>query len=99
MAMIHRPGALVLDEPLTGLDPRAMRQMKERVRQTAEQGVAVIISSHMLQLVEELCCRIVILNKGRKLLEGSLAEIRAAVPELGVEADLEEIFIQATQTD
>ena len=97
MALIHRPQAIVLDEPLTGLDPAAMRQMKQRVKTTAEEGVAVIISSHMLQLVEELCHRIVILNHGKKLLEGTLGEIRAAVPELGADADLEEIFIQATE--
>ncbi len=97
MALLHRPRALVLDEPLTGLDPGAMRSMKERVRRTAGEGVAVIISSHMLSLVEELCQRIVILNHGKKLLEGSLEQIRAAVPELGADADLEEIFIRATQ--
>ncbi len=99
MGLIHRPQALVLDEPLTGLDPAAMRQMKQRVKATAEEGVAVIISSHMLRLVEELCHRIVIVNHGKKLLEGTLEEIRAAVPELGVDADLEEIFIQATGKD
>jgi len=97
MALLHRPEALVLDEPLTGLDPGAMRRMKERVRRTAENGVAVIVSSHMLHLVEALCSRIVILAHGRKILEGSLAEIRAALPELDREADLEEIFIHATQ--
>ena len=98
MALLHAPRALVLDEPLTGLDPAAMRRMKERIRRTAEAGVAVIISSHMLHLVEELCRRIVIINHGKELLEGSLEEIRGALPELDGEADLEEIFIRATQT-
>jgi len=97
MALLHRPRALVLDEPLTGLDPAAMRRMKERVRRTAADGVAVIVSSHMLHLVEEVCSRIVILGHGRKLLEGSLEEIRRSIPELDGEADLEEIFIRATQ--
>ena len=97
MALLHRPSALVLDEPLTGLDPAAMRQMKERVRRIADEGAAVLISSHMLFLVEELCGRIVILAKGKRLLEGSLDEIRAGVPELGGAAGLEEIFIRATE--
>ena len=97
MALLHRPRALVLDEPLTGLDPAAMRRMKDRVRRTAADGVAVIVSSHMLHLVEEVCSRIVILGHGRKLLEGSLEEIRRSIPELDGEADLEEIFIRATQ--
>jgi len=98
MALLHRPEALVLDEPLTGLDPSAMRRMKERIRTTAEAGASVIISSHMLQLVEELCHRILVLHKGKKLLEGSLEEIREAIPDLGRGADLEEIFIRATET-
>ena len=89
MALLHRPRALVLDEPLTGLDPAAMRRMKDRVRRTAADGAAVIVSSHMLHLVEEVC--------SRKLLEGSLEEIRRSIPELDGEADLEEIFIRATQ--
>jgi ABC-2 type transport system ATP-binding protein len=97
LALLHRPAVLVLDEPLTGLDPAAMRRMKDRIRRTAEEGAAVILSSHMLHLVEELCRKIVILVRGKKLLEGSLAEIRDAHPDLEGDADLEEIFIRATQ--
>ena len=97
MAMLHRPEALVLDEPLTGLDPGAMRRMKERIRRLAGDGAAVILSSHMLHLVEELCERIVIVAHGKKALEGTLADIRAGSPELGGDADLEEIFIRTTE--
>jgi ABC-2 type transport system ATP-binding protein len=97
MALLHRPAALILDEPLTGLDPSAMRRMKERIRTTAADGAAVIISSHMLHLVEEVCGAIVILVRGRKELEGSLAEIREAHPDLAGDADLEEIFIRTTE--
>jgi ABC-2 type transport system ATP-binding protein len=98
MALLHRPRALVLDEPLTGLDPVAMRRMKDRIRSTAESGVAVLLSSHMLHLVEELCRRIIIVSHGKKVLEGSLEQIRAALPDLDRDADLEEIFIRATET-
>ena len=70
LALLHRPAVLVLDEPLTGLDPAAMRRMKDRIRQAADEGTAVILSSHMLHLVEELCRSIVILVRGKKLLEG-----------------------------
>jgi len=97
LALLHRPTVLVLDEPLTGLDPAAMRRMKDRIRRTAAEGAAVILSSHMLHLVEELCRSIVILARGKKLLEGSLAEIRRALPDVEVDADLEEIFIRATE--
>jgi ABC-2 type transport system ATP-binding protein len=97
LALLHRPAVLVLDEPLTGLDPAAMRRMKDRIRQAADEGTAVILSSHMLHLVEELCRSIVILVGGKKLIEGSLAEIRGAHPDLESDAGLEEIFIRATR--
>ena len=94
-ALLHSPRALVLDEPLTGLDPGAIRRTKRMILTTAEEGAAVIVSSHMLHLVQEVCSRILILQHGRKVLEGSLAEIRMALPELDESADLEEIFIRA----
>jgi len=95
-ALLHHPEALILDEPLTGLDPAAMRKTKDIIRQTAADGCAVIVSSHLLHLVEELCDRILILHCGRSILEGTLGEVRAAVPELGANADLEDVFLHAT---
>jgi ABC-2 type transport system ATP-binding protein len=95
-ALLHEPKALIFDEPLTGLDPGSMRRTKRTIRRTAESGAAVIVSSHMLHLVEEVCDRILILQHGRKILEGTLPEIRAGVPDLSVDADLEEIFLRAT---
>jgi ABC-2 type transport system ATP-binding protein len=97
MALLHRPEALLLDEPLTGLDPAAMRRMKDRIRATAQQGVAVVLSSHMLHLVEELCQRIVIIVAGRKAFDGTLAEIRQALPDLEGNASLEAIFMKAIE--
>jgi ABC-2 type transport system ATP-binding protein len=97
MALLHRPEAILLDEPLTGLDPAAMRRMKTRIRETAQSGVAVILSSHMLHLVEELCERVVVLVKGKKVLDGTLDEIRRASPGLGGDADLEAIFMKAVE--
>ncbi len=94
-ALLHQPEVLLLDEPLTGLDPAAMRRMKDRIRSAAESGVAVILSSHMLHLVEELCHRVVAIVRGRKALDGTLAEIRASLPEIDEKADLEEIFLRA----
>jgi ABC-2 type transport system ATP-binding protein len=97
MALLHRPEAILLDEPLTGLDPAAMRRMKTRIRDTARSGVAVILSSHMLHLVEELCERVVVLVKGKKVLDGTLDEIRQASPGLSGDADLEAIFMKAVE--
>lgn len=98
-AMLHRPRVLVLDEPLTGLDPAAMRRMKRTIRTTADEGAAVIVSSHMLHLVEELCDRVLIIQNGRRVLDGSLATIREELPGLREGADLEEIFLRATGLD
>jgi len=94
MALLHDPQAILLDEPLTGLDPGAMRRMKERIRRSADSGKSVLLSSHMLHLVEELCSRIVIVAAGRKVLEGSLDEIRAATAAHGTDRGLEEIFLR-----
>ena len=98
-ALLHRPEALVLDEPLTGLDPTAMRRMKRTVVDTAGGGASVIISSHMLHLVEEVCHRVLIVNRGRMVLEGTLAEIRAQMPDVDPDADLETLFLKATGAD
>jgi ABC-2 type transport system ATP-binding protein len=97
MALLHSPEALLLDEPLTGLDPAAMRRMKTRILDTARSGVAVILSSHLLHLVEELCHRVVVLIRGKKVLDGTLDEIRRSSPELGGDADLETIFMKAIE--
>jgi ABC-2 type transport system ATP-binding protein len=99
MALVHRPQAMLLDEPLTGLDPAAMRRMKTRIRDTAKEGVAVILSSHMLHLVEELCGRVVVVVRGKKALDGTLDEIRRASPGLAGDADLEAIFMKAVEGD
>lgn len=95
-ALLHRPEALVFDEPLTGLDPASMRRTKRTIVETARAGASVIVSSHMLHLVEEICDRVSIIQHGQKVLEGSLEEIRSAVPDMGADADLEEIFLRAT---
>jgi ABC-2 type transport system ATP-binding protein len=99
MALLHRPEALLLDEPLTGLDPAAMRRMKDRIRASAASGVAVILSSHMLHLVEELCRRVAIIVGGRKALDGTLDEIRGGLSETGARGDLEAIFLKTIGED
>src|SRR5213075_2409381 len=67
---------VILDEPLTGLDPRGIRNIKQSIRRRAEQGMSFLLSSHLLVLVEALCDRVLILNRGRKVAYGSLGEIR-----------------------
>jgi ABC-2 type transport system ATP-binding protein len=97
LALLHRPAALILDEPLTGLDPGAIRRMKQTILEQAQAGAAVLLSSHLLALVQEICGRVVIVQHGRQVLAGTLAEIRATLPDLAADADLEEIFLRATE--
>ncbi len=94
-ALLHRPRALLFDEPLTGLDPAGIRRMKATIRQVAEDGTAVVLSSHLLQLVEELASRILVLAGGRIVASGSIAEVGASRPELAGKG-LEDVFLALT---
>jgi ABC-2 type transport system ATP-binding protein len=84
-----------MDEPLSGLDPRGIRSAKREIEELARAGAAVILSSHLLSLIEELATRLLILDRGRKVFEGTLAEARARFPE-HERGSLEEIFFAAT---
>jgi ABC-2 type transport system ATP-binding protein len=95
---LHQPSAVLLDEPLTGLDPRGIRTMKDSVAQRAAAGVAVIISSHLLSLVEDLCTHILVLHRGRQVLHTSLAELRQQVAAEGRHETLEQLFFRLTET-
>ena len=82
---------------MTGLDPRGIRNIKQSIRRRAEQGTSFLLSSHLLVLVEALCDRVLILNRGRKVAFGSLEEIRGSAT-LHEEASLEEVFFAVTET-
>ncbi len=75
-ALLRRPRLLILDEPATGLDPAGMRDMRELIRRLADQGITVLLSSHQLPEVQELCDRVAIVNSGRVVYEGALADLR-----------------------
>ncbi len=75
-ALLRRPRLLLLDEPATGLDPGGMRDMRELIRDLAARGITVLLSSHLLFEVEELCNRVAIVRRGRVVYEGALAELR-----------------------
>ena len=92
---LPRPRIVLLDEPLSGLDPRGIRSAKLAIRELAGEGTAVILSSHLLELIEELAGRILILDRGRKVFDGTLQEaLRDLAPVEGT--SLEEIFLAAT---
>jgi ABC-2 type transport system ATP-binding protein len=91
--LLHRPRALLFDEPLTGLDPLGIRRMKETIVAQGTSGASVIVSSHLLHLVEEICTRIVIIDRGVKVADGTMAEL-ARQAQAG--SSLEQIFLSVT---
>ena len=98
-AFLHDPDAILFDEPLTGLDPRAIRTLKNAIVEQAGRGAAVIISSHLLALVEDLCTHLLILERGKNRFCGTMAEVRQAFGNLSSDMSLEEIFFRATEGD
>ena len=92
-ALMHDPKVLVLDEPTVGLDPRSARLIKDMLRQIADRGAAVFLSTHILEIAERMCDRIGIIDKGRLIAVGSMDELRS----LGKgETSLEDIFLDLT---
>ena len=75
-ALLRRPRLLILDEPATGLDPAGMRDMRLLIRRLAGGGITVLLSSHQLPEVQELCDRVAIVDRGRVVYEGALEELR-----------------------
>ncbi|MEK6701324.1 MAG: ATP-binding cassette domain-containing protein [Planctomycetota bacterium] len=93
---LHDPALILLDEPLTGLDPMGIRVMKESIRERAQAGAALMVSSHLLTLVEDLCTHVLIMAKGTQKFFGTLEEARDAFSTDG-EGSLEDVFFSATQ--
>lgn len=93
---LHSPTAILFDEPHTGLDPHAIRTMTESVKARAASGASVIVSSHLLSLVEDMCSHLLILSKGKALFCGTLEQARTQYPSMDDQSSLEEIFFHAT---
>jgi len=94
--LLHSPKVIYFDEPLTGLDPIGIRRMKNSILKRARDGAAIIISSHLLHLVQEICSHILILKNGRKVIDGTIAEITQKFSQHPGDANLEEVFFRAT---
>jgi ABC-2 type transport system ATP-binding protein len=95
-ALVHEPQALIVDEPLVGLDPRSARIVKDLFLLQARAGVAVLMSTHLLSIAEELADRIGIIDNGRMLTQGTLSEIRHQAQMHG---PLEDLFLKLTGGD
>ncbi len=92
-ALVHDPKVLILDEPTVGLDPKSARLIKDLLRQMAERGAAVMLSTHILEIAQNMCDRIAIINQGKVIASGTMDELR----QLGQgESSLEDIFLSLT---
>ncbi|MGA7616141.1 MAG: ABC transporter ATP-binding protein [Thermoanaerobaculia bacterium] len=96
--LVHDPRVLIFDEPLTGLDPLGIRKMKATIRRRKENGAAILISSHLLHLVEELCDTLLIVHRGRSIAFGTLDQIRR-ISAATSDTTLEEAFIRITASE
>ena len=95
---LHQPKAILLDEPLTGLDPRGIRTMKDLICEHAADGAAIIVSSHLLSLLEDLATTVLIVRRGQVVLHSSLTELHQQLNAGEQRETLEELFFRLTET-
>jgi ABC-2 type transport system ATP-binding protein len=94
--LLHSPSVMIFDEPLTGLDPLGIRRMKDSILRRAQAGAAIVLSSHLLHLLEEVCSHVLILKQGTRIAGGTLAEVHSQFSDGDANASLEDVFIRAT---
>lgn len=94
--LVRDASALLFDEPLTGLDPVGIRRMRETIVRRGQAGVAVLVSSHLLHLVEEICTRVIIMDRGRKVADGTIAALAARADLVAATSSLEQVFLHVT---
>ena len=95
-ALLHEPNNLIIDEPMTGLDPKASFELKNIMREYTKQNKAVFFSTHILEVAEKICDRIGIINKGELIFIGTIEEMRKKLKE---NKSLEELFMEITNND
>ena len=94
--LVRHATTLLFDEPLTGLDPIGIRRMRETIVARARAGAAILLSSHLLHLVEEVCSRVIIMAAGRKVADGTFAELASRADLAAAGSNLEQIFMRVT---
>ena len=97
--LVRPATTLLFDEPLTGLDPIGIRRMRETILARGRAGAAVVLSSHLLHLVEEICTRVIVMDRGRKIADGTVAELAARADLAAAGSNLEQIFLRVTGHD
>ena len=94
--LVREATTLLFDEPLTGLDPIGIRRMRSTIAARAQQGAAILLSSHLLHLVEEVCSRVIIMDRGRKIADGTFEELATRADLAAAGSSLEQIFFRVT---
>jgi len=94
--LVRQASVLLFDEPLTGLDPLGIRRMRETIVARGRAGAAILVSSHLLHLVEEICTRVIIMDRGRKVADGTVAELASRADLAAAGSSLEQIFLHVT---
>jgi ABC-2 type transport system ATP-binding protein len=94
--LVRTASTLLFDEPLTGLDPVGIRRMRQTIVARARAGACVLVSSHLLHMVEEICTRVIIMDRGRKIADGSVAELALRADLTAAGSNLEQIFLRVT---
>src|SRR5262245_3382737 len=94
--LLHSPPVMIFDEPLTGLDPLGIRRMKDSILRRARDGAAIVLSSHLLHLLEEVCSHVLILKKGETIAYDTMEAVHARFSNGDAGASLEDVFIRAT---
>ncbi len=97
--LVRSATTLLFDEPLTGLDPLGIRRMRETIVSRARAGAAILLSSHLLHLVEEVCTRVIIMDRGKKVADGTFEELRTRSELAEAGSSLEQIFLRVTGHD
>jgi ABC-2 type transport system ATP-binding protein len=97
--LVRDASTLLFDEPLTGLDPIGIHRMRETIVARGRAGACVLVSSHLLHMVEEICTRVVIMDHGRKIADGTVAELASRAELTGAGSNLEQIFLRVTGRD
>ena len=95
-AFIHQAQVFCFDEPLIGLDPKGMRELKSMIMERRAQGNSVLISTHMLDTAERLCDRVIILKRGQLIAEGTVAELKQRL-QSSADVSLEDMFLELTE--
>ena len=93
--LLHEPKAIFVDEPMVGLDPKSIRLVKDIFKQNARKGVTIFMSTHTLDLAQDICSRIGIINMGRLIAKGTMEELSKT----GGSKELEDVFLQLTRPE